>query len=252
MKVKIILIFFVCLKLISCATSPKRVANPQEKDPRYQYNLGLTYMNSSQLDLAIKHLKQSLSLEPNNHLALNALGLTYTMKGNFEESVKYLTECLKINPTLTEAQNNLGVAYQELKLFDKAEELFILASLDTQYISRENPFYNLARLYFTQNKFQDALFQVQKSLEIKHDFFFALFHEGLIFSKLDQLDNAIRSFETALEINPNDVDLNFNLAEAYFNNRQFEKAKQIFTPLYLQSSDVEMKKKIESYLRIIK
>ena len=174
------------------------------------------------------------------------------MKGNFEESIKYLTECLKINPALAEAHNNLGLAYQELKLLDKAEEHFIAASLDTQSSSREHSFYNLARLYFTQNKIQEALFQVQRSLSIKNDFPLALNLEGKIYSKLGQLKNAVTSFEKALEINPDDIDLSFNLAETYFNNSQFEKAKQLFNTLYLQSSDMEMKKKIEDYLRKIK
>lgn len=252
MKIKIALILVVCLQMILCATSQTRIEKSQEKDPRYQYKMGLYYLNSSQLDLSIKHLKKSLSLEPQNHLAFNALGLAYLKKRNFDESVKYFTECLKINPALTEAQNNLGIAYQELGLLDKAEGFFTAASLDTQYNSREHPFYNLARLYFIQNKLQDALFQVQKSLEIKQAFFLALNQEGLIFSKLNQLDNAIRSFEKAFKIIPDDIDLNFNLAEAYFKNRQFEKAKKKFNTLYLQSSDGEMKKKIEEYLKKIK
>jgi len=252
MKIKIAFILVVCLQMILCVTPQTRIEKANEKDPSYQYKMGLYYLNSSQLDLSIKHLKVSLSLNPQNHLALNALGLAYSMKGNFDESVKYYTECLKINPALTEAQNNLGIAYQELGLLAKAEEFFIAASLDTQYSSREHSFYNLARLYFIQNKLQDALFQVQKSLEIKQDFFLALNHEGMIFSKLGQLDKAVRSFEKAFEIIPDDIDLNFNLAEAYFNNSQFEKAKQKFNTLSLQSSDAEMKKKIEDYLRKIK
>ncbi len=252
MKIKTTLIFLVCFQIISCATSQNRATKAREKDPRYQYNMGLFYLNSSQLDLSIKHLKESLSLEPQNHLTLNALGLAFSMKGNLDESVKYFTKCLTINPALAEAHNNLGLVYQEKGLLDKAEEHFIAASLDTQYSSRQHPFYNLARLYFTQDKMKEALFQVQRSLEIKHDFPRALNLEGLIFSKLGQLDNAILSFEKALKTTPDDIDLNFNLAEAYFNNRQFEKAKQIFNSLYLQVSDRELKKKIEDYLRKIK
>ncbi len=238
--------------MISCATTQTRATKAREKDPRYQYNMGLFYLNSSQLDLSIKHLKESLSLEPQNHLALNALGMAYLMKGNLDESVKYFTECLKINPTLAEAHNNLGSVYQEKGLLDKAEEHFIAASLDTQYSTRELPYYNLARLYFTQDKMKESLFQVQRSLSMKQDYPRALNLEGKIYSKMGQMDNAVSSFEKAAKISPDDVDLNFNLAEAYFNNRQFEKAKQKFTTLYLQVSDMEMKNKIEDYLRKIK
>lgn len=252
MKIKIILIFFGCVLMISCATSQTRIEKAREKDPRYQYNMGLFYLNSSQLDLSIKHLKESLSLEPQNHLALNALGLAYSMKGNLDESVKYFIECLEINPALSEAHNNLGSVYQEMGLLDKAEEHFIAASLDTQYSSRELPFYNLARLYFTQDKIENALFQVQKSLDIKSDFPLALNLEGLIFSKRGQMDKAIKIFEKALKLNSDDLDVNYNLAEAYFNSGQFEKAKQIFNTLYLQINNLEVKKKIEDYLRKIK
>lgn len=252
MKIKIALILVACLQMILCVSAQTRVEKSNEKDPRYQYNMGLYYLNSNQLDLSIEHLKKSLTFDPQNYLALNALGLAYSMKGNLEESVNYFTKCLKINPAIAEAHNNLGSVYQEMGLLDKAEEHFISASLDTQFSSREHPFYNLARLYFTQDKMQDALFQVQQSLELKHDFPLALNLEGLIFSKLDQMDNAIRSFEKAFKIIPDDIDLNFNLAEAYFKNRQFEKAKQKFNTLYLQIRDAEMKKKIEDYLKKIK
>jgi len=252
MKSKIILIFCVCLLLFSCATSQSRVAKARLKDPRYQYNMGLFYLNSNQLDLSIKHLKESLSLEAQNHLALNALGLAFSMKGNLDESAKYFTECLKINPALSEAHNNLGSVYQEMGHMEKAEEHFVAASLDTQYSSRELPFYNLARLYFTQEKLTEALYQVQRSLDIKKDFPLALNLEGKIYSKLGRMAEAVASFEKALEINPGDLDVDFNLAEAYFNNRQFEKAKQKFNSLYLQTNNREMKQKIESYLKKIR
>ena len=252
MKIKIALILIIGFQLINCAPTQTQVERSRKKDPRYQYNMGLYYLNSSQLDLSIKHLEASLSLDPKNPLALNALGLAYSMKGNLEESVKYFTECLKLNPTLAEAHNNLASVYQEMGRLDKAEEHFIAASSDPQYTSREHPFYNLARLYFTQGKYQNALFQVQKSLEIKPDFLLALNLEGLIFFKLGQFDKAVRSFEKAVKIRPDDMDVNFNLAEAYFFNRQFEMARQKFNLVYLQISDMAKKKKIEDYLRKIK
>ena len=159
MKNKTALILICCLSLSFCAAPQKKLERAREKDPRYQYNMGLFYLNSGQVDPAIKHLNESLNLDPRNYLALNALGLAHSMKGELQQSVKYFMECLKINPTLAEAHNNLGSVYQEMKLYDKAEDEFVKASLDTQYSSREMPFYNLARLYFIQDKFQEALFQ---------------------------------------------------------------------------------------------
>ena len=252
MKTKTVLLLIICLQLLFCATPQNKIEKAREKDPRYQYNMGLFYLNSGQMDLAIKHLISSLSLDSGNYLALNALGLAYSMKGELKESVKYFEECLEVNPALSEAHNNLGSVYQEMGQFDKAEEEFLKASLDTKYSSREMPFYNLARLKFIQNKFQEALFQIQKALEIKPDYPLALNLQGLIYIRLDRLGEAISSFEKAKKITPDDIDLNFNLGEAYFKNRQFQKAKMVFDEIYLKVPDAEMKKKIDDYLAKIK
>jgi Tfp pilus assembly protein PilF len=194
----------------------------------------------------------SLSLDPDNYLALNALGLAYSIEGKFQESMKYFKDCLKINPALSEAHNNLGFVYNEMELYEQAEQEFLTATLDTQYSSRELPFYNLARLYLTQDRIEDALFQVQKSLEIKEDYLLALNLEGQILMKLDQVDKAIQSFEKARKDYPDDIDLNFNLAEAYFKKGQFQNAKQLFDSIYMKTMDPELKKRIENYLRQIK
>jgi Tfp pilus assembly protein PilF len=252
MKIKSVLIAMFCIQLAFCASSQNKIEKSREQDPRYQYNMGLSYLNSSQMDLAVKHLKRSLSLDPDNYLALNALGLAYSIQGKFQESMKYFKDCLKINPALSEAHNNLGFVYNELGLYEQAEQEFLTATLDTQYSSRELPFYNLARLYLIQNRIEDALFQVQKSLEIKEDYLLALNLEGQILMKLDQIDKAIQSFEKARKNNPDDIDLNFNLAEAYFKKGQFQSAKKLFDSIYMRTTDPELKKRIESYLRQIK
>ena len=252
MKIKSVLIAMFCIQLAFCASSQKKIEKSREQDPRYQYNMGLSYLNSGQMDLAVKHLKRSLSLDPDNYLALNALGLAYFIEGKFQESMKYFKDCLKIKPTFSEAHNYLGFVYQELGQQELAEQEFLTATLNTQYSSRELPFYNLARLYYVQNRFEDALFQVQKSLEIKEDYLLALNLEGQILMNFDQIDKAIQSFEKARKNNPGDIDLSFNLAEAYFKKGQFQKAKQLFDSIYMKTMDPELKKRIESYLKQIR
>ncbi|MBA7683246.1 hypothetical protein ES703_91607 [subsurface metagenome] len=78
------------------------------------------------------------------------------MKGEFQASIAYLKKCLDINPRLTEAHNYLGVAYQELGFIEEAEKEFRIAILDPNYKSKELPYYNLARIYFSNDKLEDA------------------------------------------------------------------------------------------------
>ena len=86
------------------------------------------------------------------YLALDGMGLAHTMKGNLNDAVKYFEQCLTANPSLTDAHNHLGSVYQQLGMLDKAEERFLSAISDGTYHSRELPLYNLARLYYLQEK----------------------------------------------------------------------------------------------------
>jgi tetratricopeptide (TPR) repeat protein len=253
MKTRITLILVICLNLIFCASSQKKIKMAREKDPRYHYNMGLFFLNTGNFDEAMRYLKTSLSLNPGYDLALNALGLTWAMKGNFEESVKCYQECLKVNPSLTEAHNNLGSAYQELGLIDKAETEFRIALSDVRYKSRELPYYNLARLYLMRERFKEALGYVEKSLEIDKGMAMGYNLKGMILEKMNNLEGAIENYKKAVEKISEDPNFNFNLAVAYFKNNDPVNARVAFErTLTLKTISAETKEKIDAYLKMIK
>lgn len=252
MKLKLPVIFFICLNMILCASPQKKAEKVKTQDPQYQYNIGLFYLNDGNIDEAIKYLHKAISLNPNYDHALCSLGLAYSMKGNFEESVRHLKKCLSISPNLTEAHNYLGVAYQEMGLIDEAEKEFRIAVLDINYKSRNLPYYNLSRLYLTKGNLQEALNYVEKSLEISNNFRMAHNLKGIILERLLRYEEAIESYKKALMKLEGDVNINFNLAVAYFKNSELEKAKEIFKKIYPKVTDPEMREKIDQYLRILK
>lgn len=252
MKFRWSLIIIVSLALTFCASSQKKIEQSRTRNPRYQYNVGLVHLNRGNVDEAIKYLNRSLALNPNYYLALNALGLAYFMKGDLPQAADYLQRCLAINPSFSEARNNLGMVYQEQGLLDKAQQEYRLAAADKNYSSRELPYYNLARLYLTQEKLQDALEHVMKAVELNKNMAMAHNLEGMIHEKLDQLDQAIDSYTRAVRIDPLSVEFSFNLAVAYFKNKEFEEAEEIFERIYDKTTDPEMKEKIDQYLKIIK
>jgi len=252
MRFKTAFILILCLQFVLCASSAKKIQQQREKDPRYHYNMGLFYLNNGNLDEATKYFNKCLSLNQNYSLAYNALGLVYLMKGQSEESINNFNKSLKLNPKLTEAHNYLGVVYQEMGLLDKAEQEFRIALADNNYQSKELPYYNLARLYFVQDKTQEALDYVEKSLEINKTFILAYNLKGTILEKLEKYVEAIDVYKRALKTAPEDIDVNFNLAVAYFKNGQLEEANEIFEKIALKATDEEMEKKIKQYRSLIK
>ena len=252
MKQKAIIIFLLCLNLALCASPQKKLEQDRAKDPKYQYNVGLFYLNEGNVDEAIKFLDKSIALNPRYYLALNARGLAYSMKINLEEAVKSFQKCLEIDPTFSEARNNLGSIYQQMGFPDKAEEEYQRAILDPNYQYRELPFYNLARLYFAKEKYEQALDYLQKSLQFNNRLAMANNLKGLTLEKLNRLADAIPCYEQALKVVPDDLNFNYNLAVAYFKNDEFNKAGELFERIAPKVTDPDTSDKIRQYLKIIK
>lgn len=252
MRLKLALIFFICFNFIFCASPQKKIVEARAKDPQYQYNMGLFYLNQGDVNEAINYLNRALSLKPQYDLALYSLGLAHSMNGNFEESIKHLQNCLKVNPTLTDAHNSLGAVYQEMGLIDQAENEFRIAILNKSYKSRDNAYYNLARIYVLKDKLQEALDYVENAISLNNRMAMAHNLKGIILERQNNIDEAIESYKNATKIVADDVNFNFNLAVAYFKNDEFSKAKEIFEKILDKATDSETKKKINQYLKMIK
>jgi Tfp pilus assembly protein PilF len=251
MRAKAIAVLSICASLAFCASSQAKIQRAREKDPKYQYNVGLFYLNQNKVDEAVKNFVKALSLDTRYYLAWNALGLAHSMRGRLDESVKAYQKCLEVNPQFTEAHNNLGAVYQEMKLLDKAEEEFKKALLDLNYQNRELPYFNLARLCVLQGRLDEAYENVEKSLQIQPRLAMGHNLKGLILERRNNLAEAIASYEQAVKIVPEEVLFNYNLAVAYFKNEQYAKAKELFLKISGKVTDAETKDAISRYLKII-
>ena len=260
MTIKKAFIIVTCLLLGFCASSQKKIKKEQDNSPRYQYNLGIFYLNNGQLDQSIIHLKKTITLKSDYALAYDGLGLVYLMKGELDKSVNNFKKCLAIDGTISDAHNHLGSVYQEMGILDKAELEFITAVNDKSYHSRELPYYNLARLYRIQENFPKALAFIDQAILINKRYIMAHNLKALIFEKLEKFEDAIKSYQLALELvkkysqedTSSKLTLQYNLAGAYFENKEYNKAKQIFIEIQSLATSEEMKANITKYLNMIK
>ena len=252
MKLRKIFLFIIILILSFCVSAQKKIEREREKDPHYQYNLGLYHLDSGNPDEAIKFFHKSLSLNPRNYLVFNALGFAYSIKGDLRRSLEYFQKCLEINPNFTEVHNNIGMIYQEMGFIDKAEEEFKKVLADEVYPSKENAYYNLANLYFIQGKMDKALDNIQKAIQENIRFAMGYNLKGRILEKQNKLPAAIENYERALKIVPGEISFSFDLAVALFKNSEYSRAEEIFEEITPRVDDAEMKDNINKYLKIIK
>jgi len=88
--------------------------------PKAHYNLAFILQLRGRTDEAISHYRQVLKIRPNNTDARNNLGMALMSKGKIDEAVEQYTLALKIDPDDTDLHYNLGIALQRLKRFDEA------------------------------------------------------------------------------------------------------------------------------------
>jgi Tfp pilus assembly protein PilF len=241
-----------CLGLSFCASAQQKQARARERDPQYQYNVGLVYLNGNRVDEALRYLEKSLALNSRSFLAWNAVGLARSMKGDLQGAAAAYEKALEINPGFTEARNNLGTIYQEMRFMDRAEVEFRKALGDPTYPSRELPHYNLARLYFTMDRLDDAAVEVEESIRIKPKFAMARNLQGLILERKGDLGAAVESYEAASKIVPDDVTFGFNLGAALFKAGDFVRAKEVLERIAPRVVDPDQNAKVREYLTAIK
>ena len=150
-------------------------------------------LKNKEFDFALKKTNDLLEVNSNNDFLWNLKGYIFQYKNNLLEAISCFKSALKINPENIEARNNLGLSYQNANKLELANECFNeCIKIDPNYL---NSLFNLAKLKVITN----------------------------------HIEEAILLFERVIKINKNFEMIYIHLAQAYQNNRQFDKAEKILS-----------------------
>ena len=197
-------------------------------DPHYYqaYNLiGQAYIKKENYSEAIKAFESCLSIAPNTYLEARInIGFALMSFKKFPEAIQAFQACLVLAPKMSELYNYIGIAFQETNKLDEAEATFKKGyEIDQNY----NASYNLAKLYYEQNKLEPALESVRASLQKYDRSILAWNLEGLILQTQERYDDAAACFLQALKVVPGEPNVSYNLAWTYYRGGQIDRAKEI-------------------------
>jgi len=246
---KILVLSLLILSLEFCATSQQEIARNKEKDAQNEYEKAVIARNYELPDEAVKYLNRALALEPRHYQSLNLLGIIYLEKKNYAEAVRALENCAAINPDFPDAHNNLGTAYLEMGLKDKALSEYLRA-----FSLNGNPFaaFKLANLYFEMKEFPTALDYIEKAVQKSPREARVHNLKGVILNEMGRYREAIESFQTSWSLNPADVNIGVNLGIGYMNDKQLDKAREVFEKVLPLITDPELKDRVAGYIKAIK
>jgi len=174
--------------------------------------LGGIYNETGKSAQAIAELRRALELAPNSDGGYRRLGDAYRGSGRPEEAIQAYQKAIDISPYYWFNWNALGTAYYRFGNNEKALQAFQRV---TQLEPRNAAAYrNMGAVYFQEDKWNDCIPVLQKSLELEQNST-AYSNLGTAYFYLKRYDDAVKMFQKASEMNPNDDTWMGNLADAY-------------------------------------
>lgn len=126
--------------------------------------LGGLYIQLNQVDEGITALKRANGIDAQNTAVLFALGSAHFQQGKYQEAVNYLKSGLKIKPDVPGALFDLGNAYLMLKQYSEAIAQFERAyTKDKEFWPAVN---NVGLIRYEQGNLNEALRQWQLAADI--------------------------------------------------------------------------------------
>lgn len=159
---------------------------------------------------------------PRNRAGAEAFeaGVRANRAGDLEEAIAHFEAALGILPTCVDCHFNIGVAYGRLDRFDEAEAAF----RDALRIRSDfgAAYYGLADIYSRQNRLEEAASArgeatriAVRALEVARARAQDTLARGVAFWNSDNVEDAVRQFEMALEIDSTLLEPYYWLGMAY-------------------------------------
>ena len=125
--------------LVACQTTSDAIPEKEKSSSRaaeINMRLGVTYIQSGDYESALEKLKKSLRQDPNLPTTHNAIALLYQLLEENELAEKHFKKSIQLEPKYSEAQNNFGVFLCQQGHYKDAEQHFLAAIKNPLYRSR--------------------------------------------------------------------------------------------------------------------
>jgi len=151
---------------------------------------------------------------------------TFQRNDVWRDDVTLWADCVEKSPNKARPHTNLGEALVNQKRYDEAlTNLLKAIQIDPNYIQAH---LNLGVLYGKQGETDKAIEQYHKTIQIKPNFAKAYNNLGVALTKLDKTDEAISSFQKALQIDPELIDAYMNMGVALAAQNKNDAAIEYF------------------------
>ncbi|MDI6735061.1 MAG: DUF2723 domain-containing protein [bacterium] len=164
-------------------------------------NRGNNYLGMELYEKAIEELNKSAKIDANLPIVHYNLGRAYSGKKMISEAITNFKKALELNPNLTDIHRRMALLYEGSGQVDEAiseylEEVKIAPSIEL--------YTTLARLYYGKKEINKVIEQCQNILRLDPNNYEALKNMASLYFTQNRLEEAKRAFTTLLSKYPND------------------------------------------------
>jgi tetratricopeptide (TPR) repeat protein len=163
--------------------------------------LGLTLLQVTRYEDAIEAFKDGLGKNPDSPDLHFNLGTAYDKMGRLDELIVEMEEAIRLDPKHADALNYLGYTYAERDMRLGDAVVLIQKALE---IKPRNGYYldSLAWAYYKLGRYQEALVEMKRAVEVVPDDPIFFEHLGDIFLTHNLLSDAREAWMRSLELDP--------------------------------------------------
>jgi tetratricopeptide (TPR) repeat protein len=158
------------------------------------------YLNSGDLDKALRECEAAIELDPTLAEAYNYLGLVYDEKGQLDKAMASYQEAVRLDPDLEDAWENLNDVETELEEVFQDSTAKVYLDRAVEFIDNDEP--------------ERALHECDLALKLLPQLALAYNYLGLVLEELEELERAIDAYLKAVQLNPRFYAARENLANA--------------------------------------
>jgi len=184
-------------------------------------SLGIGFLNIHQYENACTSFNIAISIEPNFIEAYFNLAKALKSLERYDEAISNYSKCQSLNSNYADAYNNRGLIYLENS---RAPEKALIDFQNFLKIlpNAWNGFYNIANCYAKLNKHKDAIKNYNKALQLNPDNPDIHLRRGGVYKELKQYINALEDYDRAIDLNPKDENAFIDRGLVYYELRQFK------------------------------
>jgi len=198
------------------------------------------------LDENLEEYKEAMAYSLDFAFAGHNLGNLYVQLKDNKQAEAYYRSAIEVDDLFYPAKANLAMLYNSQGRNKEAEKL--LREVTEDYPYEYEAAYSLGLLLAEMNRLEDAVVYLERAANGMPNYARIRYNLGLIQQHLGRLDEAEVSLVQVLEIEPENIDYLYALADHYIKRGEFRKALPVTEQMISAHPDQKVGHDLKTYL----